>query len=252
MADSHLDALHSSVTRLHELASRIDEAELTSPAYPAEWTIAQVLSHLGAGAVIMQRRLEDKLAGRGTPDDFAPAVWDTWNAKTPTAQRADGLVADADLLERLEATAPEDRDRFTLSMGPLEFDFTEFVAMRLSEHVFHTWDVEVASDPAATLPTRVVAHVVDNLELVARFTAKPTGDNATVAVTTTSPDRVFTIALAPDSVAFQPGSDATMADLELPAEAFSRLVYGRLDIAHTPPGLNASDLALLRDVFPGP
>jgi hypothetical protein len=31
-------------------------------------------------------------------------------------------------------------------------------------------------------------------------------------------------------------SDADAADLQLPAEAFSRLVYGRLDAALTPPG----------------
>ena len=40
-----------------------------------------MLSHLGSGAVIMQRRLDDVLAGRAMPDDAAAAVWDSWNAK---------------------------------------------------------------------------------------------------------------------------------------------------------------------------
>ena len=66
------------------------------------------VTHLGSGAVITQRRLEDALAGRMTPDDYATGVWDTWNAKTPTAQRDDVLSADAALLARLEAT-PEER-----------------------------------------------------------------------------------------------------------------------------------------------
>ena len=51
-----------------------------------------MLSHLGSGAVIMQRRLEDTLAGQAMPDDYAPGVWDTWNAKTPVEQRDDALA----------------------------------------------------------------------------------------------------------------------------------------------------------------
>ena len=37
---------------------------------------------------------EDVRAGRETPDDFAPSVWDEWNAKTPRAQADDALAAD--------------------------------------------------------------------------------------------------------------------------------------------------------------
>jgi uncharacterized protein (TIGR03083 family) len=252
MADAHIQALRSSVTRLHDLAAQIGEAELTGRAYPAEWSIAQVLSHLGSGAVIMRRGLEDTVAGRTTPDDFAPGVWDVWNAKPPAAQRDEALVADAELLERIEATDAEDRDRFAMSMGPMELGFTEFVGMRLNEHAFHTWDIEVVHDPEATLPAQVAALVVDNLELVARFTARPTGETTTITVATTTPERGFTIDLTPDTVTLHTSSDAAAADLELPAEAFSRLVYGRLDAAHTPPGVHGPALETLRRVFPGP
>ena len=93
-ADAPVSALRFSVTRLRDLAFAISEAELTGRAYPAEWNIAQVLSHLGSGAVIMQRRLEDTIAGQATPDDFAPGVWNTWNAKAPAEQRDDALAAD--------------------------------------------------------------------------------------------------------------------------------------------------------------
>jgi len=47
-------------------------------------------------------------------------------------------------------------------------------------------------------------------------------------------------------------SDSTDADIELPAEAFIRLVYGRLDTAHTPPGVKeGTTLDQLRTLFPG-
>jgi hypothetical protein len=55
-----------------------DEAapQLTGGAYPTEWTVAQVLSHLGSGAVLTLRRFEDALGGQDTPVDFATGVWD--------------------------------------------------------------------------------------------------------------------------------------------------------------------------------
>jgi uncharacterized protein (TIGR03083 family) len=200
----------------------------------------------------MHRRLEDTLAGQITPDDYAPGVWDTWNAKTPAAQRDDALAADAALLERIEVTDPEERAGFAMSMGPMELGFTEFVGMRLNEHAFHTWDIEVACDPKATLPDEVTALVVDNLDLVARFTAKPTGETTTISVSTTKPDRSFIIELIPENVTFRAGSDTAAVDLELPAEAFARLIYGRLDNAHTPITDHSKALTTLRRVFPGP
>jgi hypothetical protein len=49
------------------------------------------------------------------------------------------------------------------------------------------------------------------------------------------------------------GEPGQSPDLELPAEALSRLVYGRLDPDHTPAVTgDATLLAELRAVFPGP
>jgi uncharacterized protein (TIGR03083 family) len=248
----HLDALRSSVDNLRVLTASLTEQQLTGGAYPTRWTVAQVLSHLGSAAVITQRRLEDTLAGQDTPDDFAPGVWDAWNAKSPGAQRDDALVADAALLARLGAVEADDRDRFTSTMGPITLDFAQFVGTRLNEHAFHTWDIEVVANPIATLPEQVTALVADNLELVARFTARPTGQSTTITVATTTPARGFTIDLTPESVAFTAVSHPATADLGLPAEAFARLVYGRLDAAHTPVGDHGPALDTLRRVFPGP
>lgn len=180
MADAHVEALRASVTRLRRLTAEMSDHELTRPAYPTEWTVADVLSHLGSGAVITRRRLEDALAGQDTPDDFAPGVWDIWNGKGPVATRDDALAADAELLARLDAVTPTGRASFTTFMGPLTLDFEQFVGMRLNEHAFHTWDIEVVRDPAATLPEQAAELVIDNLELIARFTAKPTGDTTTI------------------------------------------------------------------------
>src|SRR4051812_32309245 len=103
-----LDALAASVAHLDELARGFSDDQLEAPAYPSEWTVAQVLSHLGSGAVIFDRRLQDGLAGRVTADDFAPSVWDEWNARTPSQQREELLVADGSLLERLRSMTDQE------------------------------------------------------------------------------------------------------------------------------------------------
>ena len=251
--DSPLTPLRGSVGRLHQLCRGLDDAQLESESYCSDWSIADVLSHLGSAAVIMRRHLEDALAGTKTPDDFAPPVWDEWNAKSARAKADDASVADESLLEALEAVSAWDRARVTFPMGPLALEFDRFAAMRLNEHAFHTWDIEVVFDEGAHLPHDVVAVVVDNLELIARFSARPTGEARTVGIRTSEPARDFTVRLTADGVELLTGEDGREPDLVLPAEALCRLVYGRLDPGHTPAvSGDGSVLDILRAVFPGP
>ena len=99
---------------------------------------------------------------------------------------------------------------------------------------------------------QAAALVIDNLDLMARFTARPTGAPRTITITTTEPDRGFTIDLTADGVQLSPTSPAPAADLTLPSEGFTRLVYGRLDADHTPAGVEGDHVAILRQIFPGP
>jgi uncharacterized protein (TIGR03083 family) len=248
-----LEALATSQRRLRDIVAPLDDASIAGAAYPTEWTVAQVLSHLGSGAVITQRRLQGELDAAAMPDDFAPSVWDEWNAKSPRAQVDDALAADAALVAAFEAVSVEDRAAFNFSMGPMSGNFDAFVGLRLNEHALHTWDVEVTFDQAATVPSHLAAFVVDNLTLIAGFTAKATpGELGTVAVATTDPVRRFTIDLTEDGATLTPSSDTTAPDLVLPAEALVRLVYGRLDRDHSPPIVGDPSLVdRLRSTFPG-
>jgi len=251
--DRPLPALRNSVARLHQLCRGLDDAQLALQSYAGEWSIADVLSHLGSAAVIMRRRLEDTQAGVETPEEFTPAVWDEWNAKSPRARADDALVADEGVLEALESVSREDRARLRFPMGPLSLGFDEFTALRLNEHAFHTWDIEVVFDDDAHLPGDAVVVVVDNLGLIARFTGRPTGEVRDIAVRTTDPARDFAVRLSADAVELGAGAGGDESDLVLPAEAFCRLVYGRLDPDHTPAFTgDESILDTLRAVFPGP
>lgn len=248
-----LHALRSSVDRLSALARPLRD-EVTHRAYPSAWTIADVLSHVGSSGVILQGRLDDALAGRETPDDFAEGVWAEWDAKAPAAKASDGLAVDQAFITRLESIGPEERSTVSVSLGPLTLDFAEFVRIRLNEHLLHEWDVAVALDPAATLPPDGVELVIDNLGLIGSYTSVPVAPDRPLTVATTAPDRSFTITIETQRVEFSSGEAAGEPTLRMPAEAFIRLVYGRLDPGHTPASVDGDAEALdqLRQVFPGP
>lgn len=248
--DTVVDTLAASVGRLAALVGPLDEVALTTPAYPTEWTVAQVLSHLGSGAVIFRQRLEDARTGADPDDAFAPAVWAEWDAKAPTAQAADFLAADAALLDTLRTIPADEQAALQVSLGPMSLPLATFAGMRLNEHALHSWDVAVTFDPAATVAPGSVDLVIDNLAMLAGFTAKPVGDQRLV-VATTAPERRFTLVSTAEAVEVTAEADPTVApDLTLPAEAFIRVVYGRLDPDHSTVDESPA-LATLRTMFPG-
>ena len=246
-----LSALEASVARLRGIVGDIGPAGVRQSAYPSEWTVADVLSHIGSGGVIMRRGLEDALSGRDPDGSFNQTVWDEWSAKAPEDQAADTLVADAALMTTVAGVSEEQRRSFTLSMGPMTLDFDSFVGLRLSEHVVHTWDIEVVVEPDAVLSQEAAPIMIDRVGMIAGLVGRTPGTDATVQVSTTAPERHLALVFTSDSVELvssRPGSDP---DLTLPAEAFIRLVYGRLDPEHTPPGVEGPVLDRLRAVFPG-
>ena len=239
-----VQGLNVSRQRLADWVEQLTPEQVRQQAYPTEWTVADVLSHLGSGATIMRLRLEG--------DVDMQAVWDEWNAKDPDAQAADALVADDALQYRVDSLTPNDQDHMRFAMGPMELDLLTFLGMRLNEHSLHTWDVAVTVDPSATLPEDEAALIVDALPMMTRFAGKPTGSDRDISIRTVSPSGTFVLALRPDGVTLSPSDPVDTPDLELPAEAFIRLVYGRLDPDHTPTGIvGAGHLDELRRVFPG-
>jgi uncharacterized protein (TIGR03083 family) len=235
--------LTASAERLAALLAPLSPGELRRPAYPTEWTIADVLSHLGSGAVIMRRRLDGEVE--------AQAVWDEWNAKDPEAQADDARAADRALLDRLAALTPEEA-AMRLTMGPMDLDLPTFLGLRVNEHALHTWDVAVTLDAAATIPEAAAALMITTLPMMSRFVGKPTGAERDITIRTEGPTAYFIVALRPDGVAVSLSEPVERPDLELTAEAFVRLVFGRLDPDHTPSIQGSpSDLDELRRAFPG-
>jgi uncharacterized protein (TIGR03083 family) len=252
-----IGALRHSHDTLQAKVEPLDLSQLEQRSYASEWSIAQVLSHLGSQAEIFGLFLDAGLSGQDPPgpDAFGP-IWDTWNAKSPQAQAADALRADEVTLEQFESLDPDEQARLHLQLFGMELGAAGLARMRLGEHAIHTWDVVVALDPAATVAPDAVALLIDTLDQFAARAAKPDGKQRKVRVTTTDPERTFILETG-DTVSLLPAGDDTapelgLSELRLPAEAFIRLLYGRLDPAHTPPVESTGvDLDELRPIFPG-
>jgi uncharacterized protein (TIGR03083 family) len=241
--------------RLTALVADLDEAALSRPSYDTEWTIAQVLSHLGSQAEIFGLYLEAGLSGADLPgtEIFQP-VWDSWNARGPLAVRADLVTYNDALLTRIETLPAEAAGAFRMTLFGNDVDLDGFARMRVNEHAVHTWDVAVALDPSATVAPEAVDVMIDGMAQVARYSGRPSGESFRVRVLTTAPERDVLVSVG-DHVTLAPAdaSAATDGTVELPAEAFLRLVYGRLDAGHTPGVVESGARGLddLRSTFKG-
>jgi uncharacterized protein (TIGR03083 family) len=259
-ADAVIAALRSGHDSLAGYVSGFGDDDLARPSADADWDISQVLSHLGSGAEIALATLQAALDGAPNPGpDFNNSVWDKWNARS-RRERADGFIeANQALLALLESLDDETRETLRIDMGflPAPVDVATAARMRLSEFALHSWDVRVVSDEHATLPADATAVLLHGEPSLIGWIGKAdplNGREAAVVVTTTEPASDFALRLrAPISVDFdlpeQP--DATLA---LAAEAWLRLVAGRLAPRYTPASVVAvgvADLDLLRQVFPG-
>ncbi len=255
-----LDALLATLRRSHDrlagIAGPLTADQVTGPSYDDDWSIAQVLSHLGSGAEIFSVLLDAGLRGEPAPGTgWYQEIWDRWNGKGPEEQVRDAIAADAAFLDRAGALDAAERGRWRMSMFGGEQDLSGLARMRLSEHTLHTWDVAVMLDASDTLPEDAVAQIIDTMPGMAGYVARPAGQDLRVHVITERPARSFRIQAGPDGASLAPadaGPAAGDASLRLPAEAFIRLLAGRLDAGHTPAVESEGvDLDVLRAVFPG-
>lgn len=252
-AKEAIAAFRRSHDELVTFIEKLEPEDLQKPSGASEWSVAQVLSHLGSAAEI---GLDTFAAGKAD-SDAAPAVWDRWNAMSPSEQATNFVAAEGRLVEALEALDDDTLATRKIDLGflPAPVDIAFVVKMRLSEVGLHRWDVEVAFDPAATVAGSIVPFVLENLPMFAGFFAKPTGTTGRVAFETSGPAGSYLLELRGDGATLSEGVDGPAGTrIGLPAEALLRLTGGRLGPDHTPPSVKVEgDLSLddLRRTFPG-
>jgi uncharacterized protein (TIGR03083 family) len=249
-----LAAVRRSHDRLTQLIGGRQGPDLVKPSACSDWNVAQVLSHLGSQAEIFSLFVDATLEHRDAPGREAfQSIWDGWNAKPPAEQVSDSIAANERFVRRLEDLDGNALAGMQLEMLGSRRDAAGMLRMRLSEHAVHTWDVEVAFDPAAQLAPEAVDLLMDGLPEMAARAGQPGTVSHRVSVTTADPERRFMVDTG--GVSIQPGDgEGADASLEIPAEGFMRLVYGRVSAERPPHGPVRTDGISIEDleaVFPG-
>ncbi len=254
-------ALIASLRTLHDdLATfvlELNPEKLRERSYDTEWTVADVLSHLGSGSELTLLRLRAEHEDAPTPEESAQ-VWAKWNSRTPEQQAAEAIAVEEEFVSALEGADDAALGVLHQDFGGLEVDPDEALKLRSSEQAMHSWDILVTFDDNAVLPEAGVPGLLDVLPITLRFAGQPHEDLLRVRVRTTDPERDYVLQLAPDATHLTSVDDSTDTsavdgELMLPAEALLRLVYGRLDPRHTPPYKASDDTLLerLRVIFRG-
>lgn len=253
LLDRAIASLRAHHDDLALLVPTLTDEQLAGPSGAAEWTIAQVLSHLGSGAEISRKPVA---AAAGIPFDEEDnqSVWARWDGSTPREQ-AEGYVRhDARLLETLEALAPEQRATLSVDMGflPAPVPLLVAVGMRLNEVAAHAWDVKVGLDPAASVDGAAAEVLLElfagDLGFLLGFSGK--ADRLVGTTTVGYPGGALVVT---DAVSVTTGPVDATATFDGPQEAVLRLLTGRLKAPYDA-GVSVSGnvtLDELREVFPG-
>jgi uncharacterized protein (TIGR03083 family) len=255
LVDLTIAELRANHERLAVFVEGLTEQQLKSPSGASEWTIADVLSHLGSGAELQWHSVSRALGHEQEKPDNQ-SVWDRWNALPPTEQATEFVASDERLVALYESLTPEQREGTTVDLGylPAPVPIATPLGLRLNEQALHGWDARVGVDPLATLDDDaarlVLQHFTDTMSFMFGFIGKADrmsgparigiGEAATVVVG--------------ESVGIESGVDDTTATFEGPHEAAVRLFAGRLSPDHTPAGVAVKgnvSLDELRQVFPG-
>lgn len=261
--DPHLwiAALRESHDSLVNQVRMLSPDQLTSPSYCRDWDVSQVLSHIGSGAEIGLLGLERTLDGRAPLDraEF-PTIWARWNGEAPQERAEEVIVWDRRAISVWQGLDDATLAELTMDFIGMKLDAVGMVGLRLGEHALHAWDVAVSFDDQAELGSDAAGLLVDRIGWIAGRTGKSGALPAPrrLSVVTSAPERNFVLDIA-EKVSLEPAegkgeADGTTGSIWLPAAALIRLVYGRLDPAHTPLAVKTdgdANLDELRMVFPG-
>jgi uncharacterized protein (TIGR03083 family) len=246
-------ALRNSQDRLTSLVRPLTPQRLRGTSYHA-WSIAEVVGHLGSQAELFMGWLTAAVEGREpSPPETMQPVWDAWHDRSPEEQAADSLEYNERLVQRFERLTDEELRRMHLSLFGMELDATNLIRLRLAEHAVHTWDIAVALDPTARIAPDAVNLLIDTLADLAKWVGKPQDKKFRLRVLTSEPERRLSLSVGDEVELRQWKGGKADTGLRIPAEAFLRLIYGRLDPEHTPPVelTGSNNLNELRHIFPG-
>jgi uncharacterized protein (TIGR03083 family) len=233
LADRAVEADHSTYAATESLIATLTDQDLTKTSGSREWTVAQVLSHLGSGAEIHLATLQAAREGEPRSADGNQAIWDQWNAMTPR-QQADGFLdAGKALLSEYDDLDADERASLKVPLAylPQPAGLDIFAGLRLNEAVLHGWDVAVAGDPDAEIDPVVAEVLVDLVRgpigFLPGFTGKADQVDGHVLLGVTAGSTSFGIDIG-ERVQLVDQPEKADGELRLPLTAVPRLLSGRI------------------------
>ena len=253
LVDRTITALRAEHDTLAGLVPTLTDDQLAATSGAADWTVAQALSHLGSGAEIGRAPIA-RAAGQTVDAEDNQAIWARWDASAPRAQAEGFLEHSGRWLDTVEAFTPEQRSSLTVDLGylPEPVPLVTALGMRLSELANHSWDVRVALDPhagvAAGSAEVLVELLAGPLGFMLGYSAKPAELATPASVAIPGAGLVLD-----DAVTMVNHLESPTATFDGPAEAFIRLLSGRLKAPHDTGVTVTGNVTLddLRRVFPG-
>ncbi len=178
LVDLTIAELAPTTTAWRRSSTDLSEVQLKAQSGAAEWSVADVLSHLGSGAEI-QHHTVSRARHRGPARRRSnQEIWDRWNALPPAEQAAGFVASDERLVSLFESLTPEQRSSVQVDLGflPAPVSLQTPLAMRLNEQTLHGWDARVGIDPDAGLSDEaadlVLRHYADSMSFMLGFIGK--------------------------------------------------------------------------------
>jgi uncharacterized protein (TIGR03083 family) len=256
--DRTIEALRATHDELVTVVSTMSDEQLVERSGAAEWSVAQVLSHLGSGAEISLATLRAAVDATAAPtQEFNQEVWDRWNVLSGHDQATGFIAHDHDFLAYVEALSADQRQELRIDLGflPAPLPLAAYLGMRVNEAAQHSWDARVAVDAKAAISADTAAliaeHLATDLSFLLGFTGKA---DAIAQPAVVDIDRSGYAIVIENSVSLTTERPPATAAFTGPLEAAIRLLAGRLSAPYTPGDVEVTGAVTLDDlrrVFPG-
>lgn len=252
-----LGALVTSSHRLRDLVTSMSQDQLRQPSFTQQWTVAQVLSHLGSAAEICTTLIERGLTGdtTGPQRDQVSPIWDRWNGLSPTDQRDQWLTADTHHLQLLQSLSAREAAALRVPYFSGLLTLTDYVGYRLSEQTLHGWDIACAITPAPVIPNPDLGLLWERIDLIAtRFRDGATLERLRpqeLTIQLTDTGRAYTLRLDAELHLVPARTTTANGTVAGTADTVLRLIYGRLRPGDALQISGEVSLDDLTDLFPG-
>ncbi len=186
--------------RLLGLVGPLTPEQLGGQSYYTDWSIAQVLSHLGSGAEIAMMILPGALgqAEPVEPGGLPAGLGPVERHDRRRAGRRRDLTDDSSTSRRWSSSPTRNSTRISFDFfGMMTLDAVGLVRLRLGEHALHTWDVAVVARPRRHRVADAVELLIDNVpQFLAPRLGKALDPAFKVRIKTTDPDRDYLLTAA--------------------------------------------------------